>query len=196
MFLVCFLEMFFSFFFLFGNPSFTYAFVSTFRSPPLHHTYQHTDVGRFRELLVHEAELRAARAMEQDLPRKLQEAVLSKLNTENELRQTKQQRHLAVQEARRYQQLLDDRANMASQQNGMKRDMAALVAQNDTLVSLVAKYKGKAEQLNVLNQNSALKVRNYEHQLHEVQERNTTVSKENLHFQDKLVSKDRQRSES
>ena len=111
---------------------------------------------------------------------------MSKLNTENELRQTKQQRSLAVQEAKRYQQLLDDRANIANQQSNAQRDTAALIAQNDTLVSLVAKYKGKAEQLHVLKENSGLKVRNYEHMISEVQERNTTLSKESVGLHDKL----------
>ena len=47
-------------------------------------------------------------------------------------------------------------------------------------MSLVAKYKGKAEQLHVLKENSGLKVRNYEVQLEEVQERNTALAKENV----------------
>jgi chromosome segregation ATPase len=152
-----------------------------------HKTQRELDTvkGRFRAILVSEAELRSARSMEQDMPRKLQEAVLSQRNTENELRQTKQQRALAVQEAKRYQQLLDDRASNAahlntSQSQRSQRDVKALVAQNDTLVSLVAKYKGKAEQLHVLKENSGLKVRNYEVQLEEVQERNTALAKENV----------------
>ena len=64
--------------------------------------------------------------------------------------------------------------------------ITALISQNDTLVSLVAKYKGKAEQLNVLKENSGLKVRNYEHQLNEVQERNSALSSENVQLVDKL----------
>ena len=47
-------------------------------------------------------------------------------------------------------------------------------------MSLVAKYKGKAEQLHVLKENSGLKVRNYEVQLEEVQDRNTALAKENV----------------
>ena len=66
--------------------------------------------------------------------------------------------------------------------------MKALVAQNDTLVSLVAKYKGKAEQLHVLKENSGLKVRNYEVQLDEVQERNTALMKENVALNEGLQS--------
>ena len=40
--------------------------------------------------------------------------------------------------------------------------------------------------MNVLKENSGLKVRNYEHQLNEVQERNSALSSENVQLVDKL----------
>jgi hypothetical protein len=145
---------------------------------------------RFRDLLVHEAELRSARAMEQDMPRKLQEAVLELRNREIELRQNNKQRNLAVQEAQRLQRLLDDRARMQSSMvgAGTRSDTNALISQNDKLVALVAKYKGKAEQLNVLMEGKDGNCRTYKHQLEQCQNRADALTKENIALTDKLQS--------
>ena len=145
---------------------------------------------RFRDLLVHEAELRSARSMEQDMPRKLQEAVLELRNRQVELKQANKQRNLAVQEAQRLQRLLDDRARMQNgTTNGVSRtDTSALISQNDKLVALVAKYKGKAEQLNVLLEGKDGNCRTYKHQLEQVQNRADTLMKENVALTDKLQS--------
>ena len=75
---------------------------------------------------------------------------------------------------------------MQSSMAGNRSDMSALISQNDKLVALVAKYKGKAEQLNVLMEGKDGNCRTYKHQLEQCQNRADALAKENIAPTDKL----------